>query len=196
MELTPLIDMARAEFPDPGVLPWPVLPVRLCGSLLLCGAVGWEREVSNRPAGLRTHMLAGPGATVCSILTLELVSRPEFPETVRMDPLRIIEAVTGGVAFLAAGMVIFAKGEVRGLTTGAGLWLAAGVGLCCGLGLCLGHGADGHASVASHHAHRRPDQGQSAARRSGLSRALAACGPLRPEGGIRRPPPPRSAPLR
>lgn len=135
MDPLALIEMAKAEFLDPEVLPWPVLLVRLCGSLLLCGAIGWEREVSNRPAGLRTHMLVGLGATVYSILTLELVSRPEFPETVRMDPLRIIEAVTGGVAFLAAGMVIFAKGEVRGLTTGAGLWLAAGVGLCCGLGL-------------------------------------------------------------
>jgi len=54
---------------------------------------------------------------------------------VRIDPIRIIEAVTGGVAFLAAGMIVFAQGRVRGLTTGAGMWLSASVGLASGLGL-------------------------------------------------------------
>jgi putative Mg2+ transporter-C (MgtC) family protein len=51
-----------------------------------------------------------------------------------MDPIRLVEAVTGGVAFLAAGLIVFARGEVRGLTTGAGLWLAASIGLAVGLG--------------------------------------------------------------
>ena len=46
----------------------------------------------------------------------------------------MVEAVTAGVAFLAAGAIIFSRGEVQGLTTGAGMWLAAGVGLACGLG--------------------------------------------------------------
>jgi putative Mg2+ transporter-C (MgtC) family protein len=48
-----------------------------------------------------------------------------------------VESVTQGVAFLAAGLVVFSRGEVRGLTTGASLWLAAAVGLACGLGLWL-----------------------------------------------------------
>ena len=52
-----------------------------------------------------------------------------------MDPIRLIEAVTAGVAFLAAGTILMARGEVHGLTTGAGMWLAAGLGLACGLGL-------------------------------------------------------------
>ncbi len=54
--------------------------------------------------------------------------------SIRVDPIRLVEAVTAGVAFLAAGLIIFSKGEVHGLTTGAGMWLAAAVGLACGLG--------------------------------------------------------------
>jgi putative Mg2+ transporter-C (MgtC) family protein len=52
-----------------------------------------------------------------------------------LDPLRVVEAVTAGVAFLAAGVVIFTRGEVHGLTTGAGMWIAGAIGLSCGLGL-------------------------------------------------------------
>ncbi|MFG6665125.1 MgtC/SapB family protein [Sulfitobacter sp. 916] len=52
-----------------------------------------------------------------------------FGETIRMDPVRIIEAVTGGVAFLASGLIVFSQGKVRGLTTGAGMWVAAAIGL-------------------------------------------------------------------
>jgi len=48
--------------------------------------------------------------------------------------LRIIEAVTGGVAFLAAGLIVFSQGKVRGLTTGASMWVAAAIGVACGLG--------------------------------------------------------------
>jgi putative Mg2+ transporter-C (MgtC) family protein len=55
-------------------------------------------------------------------------------DNIRLDPVRVIEAVTSGVAFLAAGLIVFARGEVRGLTTGAGMWLAGAIGLCCGLG--------------------------------------------------------------
>jgi putative Mg2+ transporter-C (MgtC) family protein len=67
---------------------------------------------------------------------VELVSRADsYPDSARTDPIRIIEAVTSGVAFLAAGMIIFTGDKVRGLTTGAGLWLSASVGLAAGLGL-------------------------------------------------------------
>ena len=58
-------------------------------------------------------------------------------ERVQVDPLRLVEAVTGGVAFLAAGMIVFAQGRVRGLSTGAAMWLSAAAGLAAGLGLWL-----------------------------------------------------------
>ena len=50
------------------------------------------------------------------------------------DPLRLIEAVTAGVAFLAAGSIITSGGKIKGLTTGAGMWMAGAVGLACGVG--------------------------------------------------------------
>ena len=50
------------------------------------------------------------------------------------DPIRIIEAVTAGVAFLAAGAIIQSRGNVRGLTTGANMWLAGALGVACGAG--------------------------------------------------------------
>lgn len=55
-------------------------------------------------------------------------------QQVRIDPLRVIEAVTAGVAFLAAGMIVFARGRVKGLTTGAGMWLSGAIGLAMGFG--------------------------------------------------------------
>lgn len=111
-----------------------MLVLRILGSILLTGLIGFERETQDRPAGLRTHMLVGLAATSYSVTTLYLVGQ-DHPDSIRMDPIRLVEAVTSGVAFLAAGLIVFARGEVRGLTTGASLWLAASVGLAVGLGL-------------------------------------------------------------
>lgn len=123
-------EVARAP-----ALAWQVIALRMLGAVVFCGLIGIEREHAKQAAGLRTHILVGLAACLYSILTLDLASRFEGDEAVKMDPLRIVEAVTGGVAFLAAGMIVFSNGAVRGLTTGAGMWLAAAVGLAVGLGL-------------------------------------------------------------
>jgi putative Mg2+ transporter-C (MgtC) family protein len=104
---------------------------------LVCGAfVGFEREKTRRAAGLRTHILICLASAIVAMLTLEMVTMPIFGvDSVRIDPIRLIEAVTGGVAFLAAGLIVFTRGEVHGLTTGAGMWLTGAIGLACGLGL-------------------------------------------------------------
>ena len=71
-----------------------------------------------------------------AILGIEITQFEAFKdESIKMDPIRLVEAVTAGVAFLAAGTILMARGEVHGLTTGAGMWLAAGLGLSCGMGL-------------------------------------------------------------
>lgn len=129
-----IIDILQGEFEGGILLPWTVILVRLIGSAFLAGLLGFERERHDRPAGLRTHMLVGVAATCYCIITLELISQ-DHGDNVRMDPIRLVEAVTGGVAFLAAGLIVFARGEIRGLTTGASLWLAASIGLAVGLGL-------------------------------------------------------------
>ncbi|MBB4002346.1 MgtC/SapB family protein [Aurantimonas endophytica] len=106
---------------------------RLLVAAILTGAIGFERERNEHDAGLRTHMLVGIGACVFTLLMVQLIHRFEGDD-IRSDPIRIVEAITAGVAFLAAGAIIQARGQVRGLTTGASLWLAGAVGLACGLG--------------------------------------------------------------
>src|SRR5690606_5111771 len=84
----------------------------------------------------RTHILVCVAAATFALLTIEIVHAPTFEkETARFDPIRVVEAVTAGVAFLAAGVVIFTRGQVHALTTGAGMWLAGAIGAAGGLGL-------------------------------------------------------------
>ena len=129
------MEQFAAEFGHPTWLPFPVIVARLLLASIFGAAIGFEREWRNRPAGLRTHILVCLTAALVAIITVELAHSPAFQdEATRVDPVRMVEAVTAGVAFLAAGAIIFSRGEVQGLTTGAGMWLAAGVGLACGLG--------------------------------------------------------------
>lgn len=102
---------------------------------VLGALVGAEREWRDRPAGFRTHILICLAAAAIAILTIEITHLNDFSgQEIRIDPIRLVEAITAGVAFLAAGLIFFAKGEVHGLTTGAGMWLAGTIGLAVGLG--------------------------------------------------------------
>jgi putative Mg2+ transporter-C (MgtC) family protein len=127
--------MWQAEFLGGLAVPMPIAAVRLLGAALLCSLIGYERETGSHDAGLRTHMLVGVAAAAYALITINLV---EFYATrgdaIRMDPVRLIEALTAGVAFLAAGMIVLTRGEVRNLTTGAVMWLSAAVGLAVGSG--------------------------------------------------------------
>lgn len=116
-------------------LPLETIAMRMVVALLLGAAIGVEREWRNRSAGLRTHMLTALAAAVFTILTAEIFHSDVFQTgEFRADPIRVIEAVTAGVAFLAAGAIIRGNGGVRGLTTGAGMWLAGSIGVAAGLG--------------------------------------------------------------
>ncbi len=115
--------------------PYPVIFARLVAAILLGGLIGWEREAHDRPAGLRTHILVCLAAALFAIISIESVHMAGFSDPqVRIDPLRVIEAVTAGVAFLAAGTIVYSRGRVNGLTTGAGMWMAGGIGLALGFG--------------------------------------------------------------
>ena len=129
-----------AEFGHPTYTPFSVVAARLLLAAIFGAAIGFEREWRNRPAGLRTHILVCVAAATFAILTIEIIHAPMFTtdalgDAVKVDPIRVVEAVTAGVAFLAAGVVIFTRGQVHGLTTGAGMWLAGAIGVACGLGL-------------------------------------------------------------
>lgn len=124
-----------ADFTHPTHMPFAVIAARLLVAALLGALVGFEREWRHHPAGLRTHMLVALASAAFAILGIEIVHSNQFEsDGARLDPIRMIEAVTAGVAFLAAGSIIFARGKVQGLTTGAGLWLAGAIGLAAGLG--------------------------------------------------------------
>lgn len=127
-----------AEFTGMSGLPLQIVVLRLAGAALLCGVIGFEREMSDHPAGLRTNMLVGLAAATFALITLHLVTTFEDrSDVIRLDPIRLVEAVTSGVAFLAAGMIFVNQGKVKGLTTGAAMWCAAAVGLCAGLGMWI-----------------------------------------------------------
>ncbi len=124
----------------PAAFAWHTVLLRLAAACL-CGAlIGYERERRDKPAGLRTYTMVAAGACLFCLLTFEIMVEARIEaasDTVRTDPVRIIEAVTQGVAFLAAG-TIFARGAtIHGLTTGAGLWVAGAIGVACGIGQIL-----------------------------------------------------------
>lgn len=104
--------------------------IRLVMSAVIGGSIGIEREVSNRPAGLRTHILVSVGSTL-----IMLVSIFGFSEG---DPARLASQVVSGIGFLGAGTIIRTGNDVRGLTTAASLWVCAGIGLAIGAGYYLG----------------------------------------------------------
>jgi len=111
-----------------------VIVLRMGIAALLGGFLGVEREMLSRPAGVRTFMMVSLAAATFTVVTFELIERAKLEGSASVDPIRIVEAVTAGVAFLAAGAVIQARGKVHGVTTGAGLWLAGAIGTACGVG--------------------------------------------------------------
>lgn len=132
-----MLEQIAAEFTAPfRANPIEVVITRILAAMLLGGAIGLEREVNARTAGLRTHILIAMSACLFALVSFEILGQEVGSgQTWNSDPLRLIEAVTAGVAFLAAGSIITARGKVRGLTTGAGMWAAGAIGLACGVGL-------------------------------------------------------------
>lgn len=107
-------------------------------ALVLGGLIGAEREVADKPAGLRTHMLvAGASALVMDLGDVVLASfnGATGQNVVQADPLRLIEAVATGISFLGAGTILRRRGEssVEGLTTAASILFTAGVGISVAL---------------------------------------------------------------
>ncbi|MEQ8901467.1 MAG: MgtC/SapB family protein [Roseovarius sp.] len=118
-----------------GAVPPIVAATRLVAALALGAVIGAERESKRKPAGLRTHMLVSMAACLFILVSQQLAALPfGAQDAMRVDPLRLIEAVTAGVAFLAAGIIFSSGGEVHNITTGASMWLAGAIGLACGSG--------------------------------------------------------------
>lgn len=115
----------------------PVLDVlmRMGSAMLMAAVLGFERQMHNKPAGLRTHMLVSLGSATFTLVTLQLAAGQlnEFTN-VRLDPIRTVAGIVGGIGFLGAGTILQSRGNVEGITTAAALWIMAAVGTACGAG--------------------------------------------------------------
>ena len=127
--LSPTSSLAALQLLEP--LPFDLLG-RLALAVLLGGIVGVERELSGKPAGLRTNILICLGSALLMDLsiTIGVVGSGERVG----DPARIAAQVVTGVGFLGAGTIMQARGEVVGLTTAATIWVVAAIGLAVGAG--------------------------------------------------------------
>ena len=94
---------------------------------VLGGAIGMERELSGKPAGLRTNILICVGATLFTVLSIKL-------SLGRGDPARVAAQILPGVGFIGAGTILHARGSITGLTSAATIWVVAAIGMAIGAG--------------------------------------------------------------
>jgi putative Mg2+ transporter-C (MgtC) family protein len=124
---------------DVFTLGWGGTLARLAVATALGAVIGLERELDEKAAGLRTHMLVALGSALFT-----LVSAYGFSEffghgrMISFDPSRIAAQIVTGIGFLGAGVIFRSGFTVRGLTTAASLWLVAAVGMAAGAGYWQG----------------------------------------------------------
>jgi putative Mg2+ transporter-C (MgtC) family protein len=110
--------------------------VRLVVIILLAGFIGWERESAGKSAGLRTHILVGVSSVLFIVIGEFMIDKfRAYGDSMRFDPVRVVEAIVTGISFLGAGVIIFNRGSnsVKGLTTAAGILTTAAIGMLVGL---------------------------------------------------------------
>lgn len=117
-------------------LHWGEVLVRVVLAGALGGAIGAERELREREAGLRTHMLVAVGAALFTIVSAYAWADFSFSQRggITFDPTRIAAQIVTGIGFLGAGAIIRQGLSVRGLTTAASLWVVAAIGMASGAG--------------------------------------------------------------
>ena len=105
---------------------------KLILAAVLGAIIGVEREIKNRAAGFRTHIIVSVGA--CLIMLIGIDGIGEFSSDTARDTARIAGQVVSGIGFLGAGTILQKKNGVSGLTTAATLWLSGAIGLAVGIG--------------------------------------------------------------
>lgn len=102
---------------------------------VVCGAaLGLDRELRDKPAGLRTQMLVALGTCIFTLAAIELHDELVEKSEGEFDPLRAIQGIAGGIGFLGAGTIIRSQGSVQGITTAATVWVVGAAGMACGMG--------------------------------------------------------------
>jgi putative Mg2+ transporter-C (MgtC) family protein len=117
-------------------LTWGEVAVRLVVAALLGGAIGAERELRDREAGFRTHLLVSVGAALFTLVSAYAWTDWAFSQNAGLvfDPTRIAAQIVTGIGFLGAGAIIRQGLSIRGLTTAATLWVVAAIGMASGAG--------------------------------------------------------------
>lgn len=116
------------------------LVVRILVAMALGGVIGFEREVNDHPAGLRTHVMVSVGSALFGIVSaygFEEFTAERAATNYQVDVTRVASNVVTGVGFLGGGAILKSGATVRGLTTAASLWATAAIGLGVGLGSYL-----------------------------------------------------------
>jgi putative Mg2+ transporter-C (MgtC) family protein len=106
---------------------------KLFFSVLCGGLIGLERELKNKPAGIKTNILICVGSTLYTSVSILIAT--SFADTGHFgDPARIAAQIVPGIGFLGGGTIIQSRGTILGLTTAATIWVVAAIGVCIGLG--------------------------------------------------------------
>ncbi len=106
--------------------------VKIILSIVLSGLIGFERELRQKGAGLRTHILVGVGSALIVLTSLYIFDI--YKDVANIDPTRMITGIITGIGFLCAGTIMRAGSQIRGLTTAATLWIVSCVGIAVGAG--------------------------------------------------------------
>jgi putative Mg2+ transporter-C (MgtC) family protein len=104
-------------------------------ALVLSAAIGMEREIRQKSAGLRTHTLVGVGAALFMLISKYAFSDVTVPRLVVVDPSRVAAQIVTGIGFIGGGLIFVRRDSVRGLTTAAAIWVTAAIGAAAGGGL-------------------------------------------------------------
>ena len=96
-------------------------------SVVLGFAIGFERKLRYKEAGIRTHTIVCVGSALIMV-----VSKYGFGDSAEADASRVAAQIVSGIGFLGAGIIVYRRHEIRGLTTAAGVWATAGVGMAAG----------------------------------------------------------------
>ena len=113
------------------------LLMRIFVGTLLGGAIGYERDLHGRPAGLRTHAIVALASATFMVVSTRFIYFQHYSkdDLVSVDPSRIAASVVSGIGFLGAGAILREGITIRGLTTAASLWLVAAIGMASGGGM-------------------------------------------------------------
>ncbi|MFN2591115.1 MAG: MgtC/SapB family protein [Actinomycetota bacterium] len=116
------------------------LILRLLLAATLAGVLGVERELTEQPAGFRTHILVGVGAALFAVIStfgFQAIAGLGPTSVVRADITRTVSQIVVGIGFLGGGAILKYGASVRGLTTAASLWITAAIGTAVGIGMLV-----------------------------------------------------------